>query len=729
MATSKRYGYLLRPRAFSAVAFTCRDAQFAVDNSGMSGAHSASDTRDRDMERMWLTERDPGPENWIGFDFGAVIRLGQMHVWNFNQSDAYLAGVRKAEILYSCDGENYSVYKGKGYPYEFRCADGSEALSATDLICGGNIDFSGLSVRFVKIVPDTRQGEGNWGGYKEEQNRFGLSAVRFYAYNPDIREKRFLYPYAYRAGDKSGLSVLTSAFGLNSVDDPAAFHGNAAETMWLSENNPADKRIVFDFGGSYCLSNAYIWNYNASGMTGAGLKNVKVAHSLDGHAWTELNGGEPLMFGRAAGNPDMPPSNLDDGNPLDFKGVFCRYVAFEPCGGAGIGTWGFCNGYEFRIGLSKVIFSTTETGVLCEPAYDWTGIFSSYEGWGGGDGIFSVALDGRDCKRATGQPEVRSLFVFGDTFIGAVNPVTRHRRRGDFVNNTFAYMLGTEPKKDALRFVSGKTDGDVPASIIKKQKDCTYWLQDCAVIGGRLYSFADVILPYPEGPEGFQFRLAGIDQISFPIKDGMIDYAGQRISDTPFYSDMREQVYYGAGILVNTEEAGMPFPDGYVYVYGILGGAKKRLTVCRVRPADIENFSAYRFFDGTGFSERIEDSAPVADNLSSEMSVTPIESGAYCGKYLYVYCDNGVGEMVCAAVGETPYGPFAEPVRLYYMHDDRELDPELGIKTYRYNAKAHYHLSGDRELLISYNVNTTDYESHFKNADIYRPRFLRLVSY
>jgi len=42
-----------------------------------------------------------------------------------------------------------------------------------------------------------------------------------------------------------------------------------------------------------------------------------------------------------------------------------------------------------------------------------------------------------------------------------------------------------------------------------------------------------------------------------------------------------------------------------------------------------------------------------------------------------------------------------------------------------YNAKAHPHLSGMEDLLISYNVNTSDFFELFNNADSYRPRFIR----
>ena len=39
-------------------------------------------------------------------------------------------------------------------------------------------------------------------------------------------------------------------------------------------------------------------------------------------------------------------------------------------------------------------------------------------------------------------------------------------------------------------------------------------------------------------------------------------------------------------------------------------------------------------------------------------------------------------------------------------------------------AKAHPALSGPDKLLISYHVNTFEFDEHYQNADIYRPRFI-----
>lgn len=108
------------------------------------------------------------------------------------------------------------------------------------------------------------------------------------------------------------------------------------------------------------------------------------------------------------------------------------------------------------------------------------------------------------------------------------------------------------------------------------------------------------------------------------------------------------------------------------------------------------------------------------------MSVTPIESGENKGKFLCVYTPENINDFIACRVGETPYRPFGEQIMLYHISIHVELATQFGKKFYNYNSKAHYHLSGENELLVSYNVNTTDFETHLQNADVYHPRFLRL---
>ena len=53
--------------------------------------------------------------------------------------------------------------------------------------------------------------------------------------------------------------------------------------------------------------------------------------------------------------------------------------------------------------------------------------------------------------------------------------------------------------------------------------------------------------------------------------------------------------------------------------------------------------------------------------------------------------------------------------------------PEQNSTDIAYNAKAHPELSDESGLLVSYNMNTLDWERNLSDADIYRPRFIRVT--
>ena len=64
---------------------------------------------------MWLTvgladtfgtDYDP----WIRYDFGLTTYVDAMKVWNYNESYYCNSGIKKMEVLYSSDGDNWDSF-------------------------------------------------------------------------------------------------------------------------------------------------------------------------------------------------------------------------------------------------------------------------------------------------------------------------------------------------------------------------------------------------------------------------------------------------------------------------------------------------------------------------------------------------------------------------------------------------------------------------------------------
>lgn len=355
---------------------------------------------------------------------------------------------------------------------------------------------------------------------------------------------------------------------------------------------------------------------------------------------------------------------------------------------------------------------------VVETADDWTALFDRTSGWTGADGIYSIPLRSDDrLGAAAGQ---QTLFLFSDTFIGEVDDTGR-RTGTVMINNTGALLRGGVPDPAAIEFLY-RTDGSgAPASLVVPRTPETgpedyYWLGDGVVIGRTLHVFGLRIAP----AGGIGFASQGVTLVSLPL-DGPLQEPAQ--IDTPLFlpdDGMRGDVIFGAGILDNTAASGSPYADGYVYVYGTQNDPYvKKLVAARVRPETFLDFTTWEYYGDAGWSGDVTDLAELTTRVSSELSVTPMPDGS--GRWVLVFQEDAIGRYVSLRVGESPIGPWSRIHRIYEV-PEIQLDPDI----YTYNAKAHPHISRPGELLISYNVNTFDFWDHFRYADIYRPRFIRI---
>ncbi len=357
--------------------------------------------------------------------------------------------------------------------------------------------------------------------------------------------------------------------------------------------------------------------------------------------------------------------------------------------------------------------------VTVEAAPAWTALFDRNHGWTGADGIFSVPLSGVEAPGTAGG--TRTVFLFNDTAIGDVRPDGSRAPGARLVNNTAALLDGGVPDPDAIAFFWRGGREDPRALVVPDTPDSEpgqwYWNADGIVIGGDLWAY--YLRVGPGGSGAFPFELVGANLARTSLAGGRPGPVEQ--FDTPLYrpaQNGRGDLTFGAGLLPNLAGAGVPNPDGYLYVYGVRNDLSKKLLVARVRPEHIADFGRYRYWNGAAWVPDLDAAVPVTSRVSNELSVTLLANG----QYLLVFQRDGISRFVGARVGDSPVGPWG-PVIDVYSCPEVDQDPDY----YCYNAKAHPHLSEPGTLLISYNVNTFDFfGDFFRDADLYRPRFIRL---
>lgn len=374
----------------------------------------------------------------------------------------------------------------------------------------------------------------------------------------------------------------------------------------------------------------------------------------------------------------------------------------------------FAQQQKAKTDLETLKYSVTE-------APEWSAMLTRNSGWFGGDGIYTIPLDGVEHKQAGKNGKV--LFLFSDSMMGTIQDNTWQPGH-KMIHNSVALLKGASPAKDQMTFYWDTDKENKPESVFiprtpKTEKGDYFWLGDGFVdqeLNNNIYVFGYRVRNVESGP--FGFREVGNTIIKLTQNDKP-PYARQQQMDTPFFiPDEKGHIgSFGAGIFVNTKRAGAPSPDGYVYVYGV-AGATKNLLVARVLPKDFESFSKWTFWDGKGWSSEISQAQKVADWVSNEMSVTALPDG----RYALVYQIAGMSKDIGLRIGATPYGPFGEAKKIW------DCQKDLTEKTYVvYNAKAHPALSNPGELIISYNINSTEFDKDMaKSPNLYRPRFIRL---
>jgi hypothetical protein len=319
----------------------------------------------------------------------------------------------------------------------------------------------------------------------------------------------------------------------------------------------------------------------------------------------------------------------------------------------------------------------------------------------------------------------KTLFVFSDTFVGTVNAQTGARQNSTMIHNSMAILDGALPDSSRIRFIWGGT-ANAPQTIFTPStpRSATfpgswYWLQDGFFHAGNVYLFTILVSPNPTGPPGFEFQENGVTMIKIPLgTNGEPDVARHTQFDVPLFhrSGTTTLFFGGAGIMPNTVQAGAHTPDGYLYVYGRLQGS---LAVARILPAQIEDSTQWRYWTGAAWSNNIASAVGLGTG-GAELSVTPIPDGPLAGKYLM--CSSIMNGDVFYRIGDSPVGPFAARVNVY-----RTPEYNAAQAIYTYNGKAHPSISASgSDLLVTYNVNTSDWNLNLANADIYHPRFIRL---
>ena len=321
----------------------------------------------------------------------------------------------------------------------------------------------------------------------------------------------------------------------------------------------------------------------------------------------------------------------------------------------------------------------------CLPSFPYTG------GWYGGDGAFSVPLPG--------SAEQQSLWLFGDSFVGA--PGLPDRRETHLVHNSIAVSRCLPGGRWEIEYSWGRDSGGRARAFFDTgREESFWWLFDGFVHDGTLYvGLLDVTRSEPRGPLSLPFRFTGVELAR--IANYLADPAEwqvsvQRLSTHP--------VFFPAAAMVTSG------PHVYFFAFGDDKGERhprilSRLELRALESPDVDLSAELQFLARDGSWKTGLDPADARVIMSDDASEMSVYYEPDLGVWLAVYGRLPRSDTVLVRTAERLEGPWSDPVPLFHIPELDRSSTALDRDRFCYAAKAHEQFRAAGRVLLTYVCN------------------------
>lgn len=319
--------------------------------------------------------------------------------------------------------------------------------------------------------------------------------------------------------------------------------------------------------------------------------------------------------------------------------------------------------------------------------------FNNVEGgWLASDATISLLL-----------PDGKTLWLFGDCFIG--------EKSGDFginkASSTFINNAAIIEDENSLTTYHGGTV-EAPESLIPSINGDIFWPEHATIENDTIKIFVIQIIEDDNGIPGFNFRIGRTHLASFTYPE--MEYIKTEVIEDITDPTMR----FGTHVLKR---------EDYTYIFGkkdttINGFSYPIPMLARVKESVNE---PWEFYAGSDiWSYDCENAKPIGDRPMSESFFVYEKNDKF---YLIMHEIWMVGELYILESDKIT-GPWNRS----FTGGKENLFckiPKQGTN-FTYNLFAHPQFEKEGKILISFNVNTSDFNSIYTDTRNYRARFLWL---
>jgi len=332
--------------------------------------------------------------------------------------------------------------------------------------------------------------------------------------------------------------------------------------------------------------------------------------------------------------------------------------------------------------------------------------FSYIHGWLGADDAYSIPL----------TPS-KSLWLFGDTFVGGENTELRSQAK-TMVRNSVGISVCKRDKNCSMRYFWHQRGEPKPHSFFDTgTDDLWYWPLDGFLEGKTLYVSLMAVRNKPgsKANDAFGFEIVGTKLVTIrnaPAAPNKWHIAMQDLTGARLWS--------GVSIV----------RDGnYVIWYTQVNEGEGRgyMTAMRIPPNKMAvPSSAWEYLRTDGqWAPGLphEDAMHLIDNPISEMSVR-----FHPSIHKWIALSTGPefpSTRAVARLADSPLGPWSAPQTIYEFPEMKTATPGYDKDTFCYAVKEHIEFS-DATIALTYACNSMVLSKTVANMDIYRPKVVIL---
>lgn len=317
-------------------------------------------------------------------------------------------------------------------------------------------------------------------------------------------------------------------------------------------------------------------------------------------------------------------------------------------------------------------------------------LFTKDKTWLGADGAATIDL---------GNGKI--LWLFSDTFIDP--QASGKRTNAKMIRNSIAIQEGYEIEKAKIAFYHGGTQ-EKPKSFFELSGKTWFWTGHGVLLKDKLivFLFEEQSTKTGIGFEAIGWYVAIIDN---PTEDPL-DWNIKYVKGNETFG----VIVGSSAVLKDTD---------FVYAYGVTEPATHetyllRMPIHKLIKGDITELEWW--IEGEWKVRDAESPVP------SPLFIGQTEFSVHFQQDLKKYIQIQTYGMGHASIGyrlaERPEGPWSEPVILYKPHLKSQKD-------FMYSANAHPEITADG-ILITYNINNSDFGELMRNEDIYFPKLIKI---